>query len=424
MRILIGITMLLLLLPKVGLQCLLAWYHQKKIALHVQMFAGKDMQCIEHRTVTVSNASLKDFDTWFLYLKGKYDLIGPAPISFDSACNLNRNKRSRLQVSPGIISPFQVKKMSGIAHQDENQLAIDFANNATRARRVQIFLIWLFQSFFSTKTRHLHSPRNFKLLGVTLTNITMKDAVDRIINSVDRIPTLGGATKFAFVNADCVNKYHEDSVYKQTLNQFDTVFADGIGVRIAARWQNIAIKENVNGTDMLPFLCKKLSAKNKSIYLLGASETVVSKVAAKLNNEYPQLTVAGFKHGFIDQTKPQEILNDINQSGADLLLVAMGAPRQELWIADNTDQLKLNAVMGVGGLFDFYSGQVSRAPIWLRELSLEWVWRLGVQPIDKAKRYLFGNPLFLFRAALACRTKKLKKIVVHSSNQELNHDTF
>jgi len=73
----------------------------------------------------------------------------------------------------------------------------------------------------------------------------------------------------------------------------------------------------------------------------------------------------------------------------------MGAPRQEQWINDNLKQLNVKAAIAVGGLFDFYSEQVSRAPEWLRELSLEWVWRLAAQPLDKGKRYLVGNPLFL-----------------------------
>jgi len=114
--------------------------------------------------------------------------------------------------------------------------------------------------------------------------------------------------------------------------------------------------------------------------------------------------LAGFSDGFSCSNREQELRERINTSSADLLLVAMGAPRQERWMTENLPHLKVKAMMGVGGLFDFYSCEVSRAPIWLRELSLEWIWRLTVQPFDKGRRYLIGNPLFLARA---WRTAKL-----------------
>lgn len=242
-------------------------------------------------------------------------------------------------------------------------------------------------------------------MGVTLMNVSMKEAVKRVIESLGRETLTGDATKFAFVNADCANKYSLDSQYKRTLNSFENVFADGIGVKIAARWQNIAVAENVNGTDMFPFLCRELAESQKSLYLLGATEKVVNKVAAKLRIEHPTLKIAGYCDGFTHQKNPSQLRGLINQSGAQLLLVAMGAPRQEKWIVDNAPLLNVNAVMGVGGLFDFYSEEVSRAPIWLRELCLEWVWRLCAQPLDKGQRYLVGNPLFLFRALMASKHK-------------------
>lgn len=397
--------MLLLVLPKVGYQCLVAWYHQKKVTLYIREYAGQGMERIQHRTMTVANTPLNDIDTWFLYLKGKYNLIGPRPVDFDTACKLDSKQRTRVLIAPGIISPHEVKQRSGIAHRSESQVAIDFAQDATRLRRIQIFSIWCVQQLFSSKPSNLLTPARFTLMGVTLMNVSMKDAVKRVIESLDRETLTGNAHKFAFVNADCANKYSQDSLYKRTLNSFENVFADGIGVKIAARWQNIAVSENVNGTDMFPFLCTELVKSQKSLYLLGASEKVVEKVAMKLRIEHPTLKIAGYTDGFTHQTNPKSLHNLINESGAQLLLVAMGAPRQEQWIADNAPLLKVNAVIGVGGLFDFYSETVSRAPVWLRELSLEWVWRLGAQPLDKGKRYLVGNPLFLYRAMMASQSK-------------------
>jgi len=414
--------MLLLVLPKVGFKCLLAWYQQKKMALYVQKYAGKDMACIQHRTITIANSPLKDIDTWFLYLKGDYNLVGPTSIAYDAASKLDSNSRTRLLVAPGIISPFDVKKASGIAHQNESQVAIAFAKNDTTFRRTQIFLIWCLQRILGSSARNLSVPRRFNLLGVTLTNISMKGAVQRIANSLEDTTEVSELSKFAFVNADCANQYHTNPQYKKSLSQFNDVFADGIGVKIAARWQGVSVIENVNGTDMFPLLCAELVAKNKSMYLLGASKSTVQKVVANLSIEYPSLKIAGHCDGFRYNSSPEKLLKRINNSGAELLLVAMGAPRQEQWITDNQDRLNVRAVIGVGGLFDFYSERVSRAPIWLRELSLEWVWRLLVQPIDKGKRYLIGNPLFLMRAALAANTIKQTGNLGRSTIGGINND--
>ena len=140
--------------------------------------------------------------------------------------------------------------------------------------------------------------------------------------------------------------------------------------------------------------------------------------------DFPSLKIAGYCDGYLYKDNPQELHMRINSSGAQLLVVAMGAPLQEHWIISNESQLKVKAVIGVGGLFDFYSQQVPRAPIWLRELSLEWVWRLFAQPLDKGKRYLIGNPLFLLRAALEAKAYRKNTNISRSKTAEKHHDLF
>ena len=144
---------------------------------------------------------------------------------------------------------------------------------------------------------------------------------------------------------------------------------------------------------------------------------MVSKVVRKLSSEYPAIRIAGYQDGFSCFKKALDLPAQINSSGADIVFVAMGAPIQEQWIDNNSHRLNAKAVIGVGGLFDFYSEEVPRAPVWLRELSLEWVWRLAVQPRDKAKRYLIGNPLFLFRTLVATKSQQ-------PSKTEVRHDLF
>ena len=239
--------------------------------------------------------------------------------------------------------------------------------------------------------------RKFELLGVSIDNVTMGDALDSVMQSLNQFQVRTTAKIFSFVNADCVNLYTKDKKYRNILNSNYRVFADGVGVRIAAKWAGEIIKDNVNGTDLFPLLCEKLCAEKKRVFLYGAKPQVVKAVAQRLNSEFPGLKVVGYQDGYQNSDNPEMICTAINRSEADIVFVALGAPRQEKWIAANQHLLNVKAVMGVGGLFDFYSGAVSRAPFWLRKHSLEWVWRLIQQPQDKARRYLIGNPVFLIR---------------------------
>ncbi len=416
MRFIIGITMLSVLLPKFALMCLSGLYRHKKISIYTRTYSGQNFERIEHRTITVANRALSDIDTWLHYIQGKLDLIGPRPLDFNAALKIDKETDQRHYIRPGIISPAQIKKVSGIAHASEDKIANDFAKNASQLRRTQVFVIWALQKLFSLRTQRLYYPPAFKLMGVTIANHTMNSAVTEIVNGLNDSRKAATINKYAFVNADCVNKYCSQPQYKNTLNQFNSVFADGIGIKLAARWQGIGVSENVNGTDMFPLLCCELEKQNKSIYLLGGTHSVVEKVASKLNREYPNLQVAGFCDGYQHKQNPATLRQLINRSEADLLLVAMGAPQQEQWILDNQEHISVNAAIGVGGLFDFYSETVSRAPEWVRELSLEWIWRLAAQPLDKGKRYLIGNPLFLFNTAVAARKAKQKPNSLKNQN--------
>jgi N-acetylglucosaminyldiphosphoundecaprenol N-acetyl-beta-D-mannosaminyltransferase len=115
---------------------------------------------------------------------------------------------------------------------------------------------------------------------------------------------------------------------------------------------------------------------------------------------FPGWVQAGYHHGYLnDETTTAAAIEQINAAGPDVLLVGMGNPIQEQWIGQHLPRLKVPVCMGIGGLFDFWAGTVSRAPAWLRRLGHEWIWRLCQQPRLKARRYLVGNPLFLARVA-------------------------
>ncbi len=356
------------------------------------------MKPLELRVFKVGNSPLVDIDIWIHCLRGDVNLVGPGLLRVEESGRLSGEQKQRFSVKPGIITPFDVRRKSGIAYLSEADVSAEFARDVSATRRMEILVTACSQWVFGRKNTVKNRPAKFSLFGVSMSNVAMNTAIDRIMLGIKNDTAQRHPTRVAFVNADCVNKYTKDSAYKNALKRFDHVFADGIGVKLAARFHGADLVANVNGTDMFPMLCEKLSNKTKKVFLYGGREGVVRRTAKKLQSEYPGLEVVGVINGYSSLTDEQ-ICKTINESQADIVLVAMGAPLQEVWMEKNAAKLNVGVIMGVGGLFDFYSESVSRAPLWLRELSLEWVWRLAMQPRDKAHRYLIGNPLFLIRIA-------------------------
>ena len=400
MRLLISIVGISVTSVKLCWGMLLALYKQQTVTMFTRVVLGREMKPITLKVFKVANRPLANADLWFHYWRGNFDLVGPKALELASVGRLTNKQKARFSVAPGLICPHQVRKKSGIAYCDEPTVAAGFALSATQWRRAQVLFAAAFQRCLGNGQKGLATPTSFSLFGVRIDNRTMDDAVEQVVNAVVQ-PRRQRLKTVAFVNADCVNKYVHDVNYRATLQQFDHVFADGIGMRLAARWHNARLLDNVNGTDMFPMLCERLARHGKRVFLYGGSSEVVSKTARRLRSEYPRLNVVGIRDGFSDQNKPAAVCQQINDSGADVLFIAKGAPLQERWLQENAQRLDVDVAIGVGGLFDFYSGHVSRAPVWLRELSLEWVWRLMMQPADKAKRYLIGNPLFLARVVMS-----------------------
>jgi len=235
-----------------------------------------------------------------------------------------------------------------------------------------------------------------ELFGFSLRNTSLQGAAELLLEST----TLKNPMKVAFLNADCVNQCSANPYYRRVLNTFDHIFSDGVGMRLAAAMQGKSFVDNVNGTDLFPELLVGLEARAGSIFLLGGLPDRAMKVAEFIRLHYPNIRIAGHQHGYLGALGKENVIEQINASKPDILLVAMGAPKQEIWIAEHQSQLNVPVVVGVGGLFDYYSGAIRRAPRWMRAASIEWVWRLLMEPRAKGKRYLLGNIAFLCRALL------------------------
>ncbi|MEL6167493.1 MAG: WecB/TagA/CpsF family glycosyltransferase [Pseudomonadota bacterium] len=208
-----------------------------------------------------------------------------------------------------------------------------------------------------------------------------------------------GRTTAAFLNAHCVNSAARDKTYTRALRAADYLLPDGSGISLAAKMTGQKLTANLNGTDLCRPLCEEAARRGLSVYLLGARPGVAERAARKMILKVPGLRIAGTRDGYFDEADSAAVIEGINASGADIVMVAMGVPLQDVWLYRHRRQINAQLAMGVGALFDFEAGEVSRAPKALRKAGLEWTWRLAIEPKRMFNRYVVGNPLFVARAA-------------------------
>ena len=208
----------------------------------------------------------------------------------------------------------------------------------------------------------------------------------------------GSRHTVAFLNAHCINVAASDTTYRWALDRASVLLPDGSGLQLAARLHRSKFAENLNGTDLFLPIMQRAAADQRKVFLFGSQKGIAEKAAAKAQSLVPGLSIAGTRYGFFSAAEEAGIIADINASGADVVLVALGVPRQDVWIARNRHRLNACVVFGVGAQFDFWAGRVSRAPSILRKLGLEWTWRLAIEPRRMFKRYIFGNPAFVLRS--------------------------
>ena len=244
-------------------------------------------------------------------------------------------------------------------------------------------------------------------LSNTLSNVYLP-ALDLALadgTTVQAIETLlaPGHRRAFFMNAHCCNVRRHDPAYARAVGNADFLLADGIGVELAAKMTGQKLTENLNGTDLVPALLSEAAKRGKSVYLFGGKPGVADAAAGNLIHQTPNLRIAGTRDGYQGAQDPQAVIADINESGADIVLVALGVPMQELWLDKHAHLLTATLSMGVGALFDFLAGAVVRAPKIVRQARMEWAWRLLQEPGRMAKRYLAGNFTFLAHAAWTAR---------------------
>jgi len=316
------------------------------------------------------------------------------PFTHSLAPDIQFSILNQLKVKAGIFSLYDLHVKTGLTVTSKEPLLEQQLNGTSTNYMSLIIKSFLCIIFYGKAKGISKNMRQLPLFGLKVKNTSMKEAVSWITNK----QTNKDRTQIGFfINVHSINLSISDVNFFDQLSKADALFADGSGMRLAATKAGFLLKGNNNGTDMLPHLCKRCIKNNQSIYFLGALPGVGQKAANALVKQFPGLEIAGTEHGYTESNHDDKVITAINESGCDVLLVAMGSPIQEKWLLEHREQLKCKTALAVGGLFDFYSGEISRSPMWLREIGMEWVWRLIQEPRNKFNRYVIGTPLFLYR---------------------------
>jgi N-acetylglucosaminyldiphosphoundecaprenol N-acetyl-beta-D-mannosaminyltransferase len=204
--------------------------------------------------------------------------------------------------------------------------------------------------------------------------------MDQTLAIIDGFISAGGPHHVVTVNPEFVMAAQRDAAFRTVLNEAQLAVPDGIGLNLAARWTGQQLGSRVPGVELCERLALLSVQRGYRIYLLGAAPGVAEATAAALERRFPGVVIAGCFAGSPRAEDEAAIRERLRAARPDILLVAYGAPQQDLWIARQQPQLNIPVALGVGGAFDYLSGRVVRAPRWMRQLGLEWLFRLIRQP--------------------------------------------
>ena len=204
------------------------------------------------------------------------------------------------------------------------------------------------------------------------------------------------------INAHSFNVAQKDELFAEALQNGDYLIPDGASIVKACRWLGgkSQPKERIAGWDLFEFEMNQLNAKGGRCMFMGSSPMVLKKIMEKAAVEYPNIEVVTYSPPYkqeFDKEDNEAIVSAINAANPDLLWIGMTAPKQEKWVYQHWDKLDIHCHVGtIGAVFDFYAGTAKRAPKWWQEHSLEWLYRLAIEPKRMWRRYVIGNPLFLW----------------------------
>ena len=210
------------------------------------------------------------------------------------------------------------------------------------------------------------------------------------------------------INAAILTMARRSQPLRQVIQESDLVLADGASIVLASRLVGGRLAERVTGVDLMERLILEADRQGHRVFFFGARPEIVERVAERVRKDHPGAVVAGYRDGYFSPEEGESIARQIQESGADIVFVALPSPLKEVWCAEHLETMGASIVLPVGGAFDVYSGAIRRAPVWMQRVGMEWSWRLLMEPRSKWRRYLETNTLFLalcidslFRRSLA-----------------------
>ena len=233
--------------------------------------------------------------------------------------------------------------------------------------------------------------KNAEILGVKVASVTMQQAVEFVLNLVAEKKISIVAT----ANAEMLMMTTHDAELKNILNSAELVVPDGAGTVWAAHHLGFEMPERVAGFDLVQELMKIAPSKSIKFFLFGSAPGVAEKAKLKAEELYPNIKIVGVRNGYFKPEDEAEIISQIKNSAPDILLAALGVPKQEKWLFKYKNELNVPVSIGVGGTFDVMAGNVKRAPLWMQKAKLEWLFRALLQP-SRAGR-LIALPKFVWK---------------------------
>jgi N-acetylglucosaminyldiphosphoundecaprenol N-acetyl-beta-D-mannosaminyltransferase len=237
------------------------------------------------------------------------------------------------------------------------------------------------------------------LAGILIDQVDVGRAIERI----GCFARSGGAHQLVTVNVDFLRIAERNPEFRATINQADLAVADGMPLVWASRLMRQPLPERVTGVELVDACCGMAAEAEDGVFLLGAGPGVADAAAMELRDRYPGLRVDSYAPPFgpLDPDEDERITNMILAAAPTYLFVALGAPRQDLWIRAHQDRVMVPVAMGVGCVLDLLAGAAQRAPAWMRRSGLEWSYRLAREPGRLWRRYILNDFPMLGRLILA-----------------------
>ena len=231
------------------------------------------------------------------------------------------------------------------------------------------------------------------ILGIDIDALTMQETIDKVekyINNKSPLHLMG-------VNADKLNLCQKDQRLNEIVKKSEIINADGASVILASKYLGTPLPERVAGIDLMQELLKLSNQKAYTVYFFGAKQEVLDDMLLNFAHRYPQLQVVGQRNGYFSEDELETIELDIQEKQPDIVFIGITSPKKEYIVQDMLDKGLNSVFMGVGGSFDVLSGHISRAPEWMQNMNLEWLFRVANEPRRLFKRYFVGNLEFINR---------------------------